>query len=51
MLAEHGVELAHRPYAKPEFEALLASAGRTNVVEVNYEPAEDRAEYRPEAEE
>ena len=42
MLADHGVELERRPYSEDEFKALLEKAGRSNVVEINYEPAEDR---------
>ena len=42
MLADHGVELQRRPYSETEFKELLAKAGRTDVVEINYEPAEDR---------
>ena len=42
MLADNGVALERRPYSKAEFEDLLKKAGRTNVVELNYEPAEDR---------
>lgn len=42
MLAEHHAELLRKPYTQPQFEALLQSAGRTSVTEVNYEHAEDR---------
>lgn len=42
MLSEHGVSLERRPYSQQEFAALLEKAGRKKVVEVNYEPAEDR---------
>ena len=42
MLADNGVALERRPYSEDEFKALLARAGRTDVVEINYEPAEDR---------
>ena len=42
LLAENGVSLQHKPYTKDEFEALLAQASRKSVVEVNFEPAEDR---------
>lgn len=42
MLGEHGVELERRAYSREEFSALLERAGRTAVVEVNYEHAEDR---------
>ncbi len=42
LLAEHDVKLEHKPYTQAEFEAILAKAGRSNVTEVNYEPAEDR---------
>lgn len=42
MLADNGITLERRPYTKSEFENLLNQAGRTNVVELNYEPAEDR---------
>ena len=42
MLQEHGQDLARNPYTKSEFEKKLADAQRTNVVEINYEPAEDR---------
>ena len=41
MLADRGVELQRRPYSETEFKELLAKAGRTDVVEINYEPAED----------
>ena len=42
MLVDHGVELERRAYRREEFEQLLERAGRTSVVEVNYEHAEDR---------
>lgn len=42
LLADHDVALERKPYTQPEFEELLKKAGRTSVVEVNYEPAEDR---------
>lgn len=42
MLADNGVTLERKPYTQTEFETLLQNAGRTNVVELNYEPAEDR---------
>ena len=42
MLADHDVALDRKPYTQEEFEALLKKAGRSNVVEVNYESAEDR---------
>ncbi len=42
MLAEHNVNLEHRPYTQNEFQAVLDKAGRSKVTEVNYEPAEDR---------
>lgn len=42
MFAEHGVKLEHKPYTQGEFEAELQKASRKSVVEVNFEPAEDR---------
>lgn len=42
MLAEHKVSLERKPYEKAQFEAMLEIAGLSNVVEINYEKAEDR---------
>lgn len=44
LLADHGVSLERRPYTQDEFNALLQSAPKTigNVVEINFEPAEER---------
>ncbi len=42
MLADNGVTMERKPYTQVEFEALLKEAGRTDVVELNFEPAEDR---------
>ena len=42
LFAENGVKLEHKPYTKDEFEAELEKASRKSVVEVNFEPAEDR---------
>ncbi|MBO5753871.1 MAG: class I SAM-dependent methyltransferase [Proteobacteria bacterium] len=42
MLGEHDVVLERKPYDKAQFESLLKAAGRSNVVEINYEKAEER---------
>ena len=44
LLADHGVTLERRPYTQDEFNALLATAAKPcgNIVELNFEPAEDR---------
>lgn len=42
LLADHDVALERRPYTEAEFKSLLEKSGRSNVVEVNFEHAEDR---------
>ena len=42
LLADHHVKLERKPYTEAEFKDLLNQAGRSDVVEVNFEHAEDR---------
>ncbi|MBQ9395432.1 MAG: hypothetical protein IJU23_07940, partial [Proteobacteria bacterium] len=42
LLADHGVELERKPYTEQEFSQILQKAGRSDVVEICCEPAEDR---------
>lgn len=42
LLADHDVALERSPYTREAFEALLKKAGLTDVVEINYEDAEER---------
>lgn len=42
MLADHGADLERKPYTTDEMGELMKAAGRKNVIELNFEPAEDR---------